>query len=219
MKNTIVAIAVYILILLVGYTGGLLDIHTKVWDMFFGSDEPVLTKTDEHTEERAIEFQEENKDVKWYQAGTKTEIKPKIIFKEKASNDFIKESLSSDLIKGAKADKSGLTLFTYNNSDSTVKEYNFESPGRSFTLVSTPEGLTLIRNNWYWKTLMLYGRYETTVDNISLVEKSRKEIGLKTRIEFQDALEIEPYVMHDFNNVLSLKNITVGVTANLTLIK
>lgn len=182
------------------------------------SPEPVLVTADPTTQARAEYRAAKDTSYSVFEMPFKTHLKPRVIYKQKASEQYSKETLRKDLVTGIRAERSELSVFTFNPNDSTVKEYKFENPGRQFTLQTQNGNIFVKSNDFYFRTLMLNAEFRTASDNYDWQNVS-KNIGLKSRLEWKDKVELEAAVKYDVQKTLSLKNVEINLQLNYTLIK
>ena len=221
MKDGIFTTLLVFFIFFAGFFTGTFDLHKKVLDIFSGEEAPVIeAMKDVKTQERAEEHHKDaGDDITIFEKPFKTWVKPIKRTETKATVGFVNETKNFDLIRSADVSKSKATFYTFNFSDSTVSEFTFDNPGRSFSLITTSDGLQIKRNNWYWRTLMASVEYETKVDSIEHFAFKNMKAGLETRLEFQDSFEFNLNLKHDFKNKLALKNIILGAEVKGVLIK
>lgn len=150
----------------------------------------------------------------------KTEVKPKTVYQQKGTKEYVNKISKEDLVTSAKADKSNLQIFTFNPSDSSVKEYNYDNPGRKWSITKDKNGnLKLVKNYWYWRTLMAGIEYKTSPSDIQQFDRSNLSILAKTRVEFQDMIELEIKAKHNLGLKPAINNIELNAELNFTIIK
>lgn len=148
----------------------------------------------------------------------KTELKPKVVYQQKADKKYYDQTVKKDLVTSMKASKSELQIFTLNPGDSLAKEWIFKNPGRQWSLVTDNGKLTLIQKDWYWRKLMATVEYNTHPNDIQDLSRDIL-VGAKSRLEWKDRVELELSLKHNTQNKLSLNNLIINAELNITLSK
>lgn len=180
--------------------------------------EPVIVINDSTTQARADYQVSKDTSTSLLEIPFKTHLKPITVYQQKAKGNYVAETNKKDLVTSMKATKSELSVFAFNNSDSLIKEYKFDNPGRQFSLVTQNGNIYVKSYDWYWRTLMLTGGITTTADNYDW-QNVNKKVGLKTRLEWKDRIELEASVKHNLTEAPALKNLELNIELNYTLIK
>lgn len=147
-----------------------------------------------------------------------TQQKTKVVYRQKADSNYAHEVTQKDVVTSVHADKSELSVFTYNTKTNEVSEYKFANPGREFSLIPQDGKIFLKSNDFYLRTLMLNAEAKFNGTEINWIDAD-KFIGLKSRLEFRDQLELEIGAKHNLKNSISLQNIEFNLQLNYTLIK
>lgn len=180
------------------------------------SPEPVLVIADSTTQARAGYRTAKDTSIGLFEMPFKTHLKPRVIYTQKASEQYSKETLTKDLVTGIRAERSELSVFTFNPNDSTVKEYKFENPGRQFTLQAQNGNIFVKSNDFYLRTLSLISDFRFQNSDFKNPEKY---IGLQSRLEWKDRIELQAGARIPLDKKPSLQNIEYNLQLNLTLIK
>jgi hypothetical protein len=190
LKDVFVIVFLMIVGIIIGWAvfmkgcGGIVDPNTK-----------TVIKIDTLVVERYLGLVSKDTAIKWYEKLIKINLPPDTIYWEHITKSkdtvFVKESNSLDMMMRVERTGTKFSAFTFNRSDSTAKEYVYNTDWDDFTLISQKNNLAFMERKdiFRWKGLNV-----GIGGDVSLGQQGGYYLELATGVSILKNFNIEGYL-------------------------
>ena len=141
----------------------------------------------------------------WYSPVVYKQSPPGIIYEQNLNKlhdtVYIAELKKLNLMQRVEMKNGHLKIWTFNQTDTMLREFDIENVGKNFTVIAKPGQEIFVESQiWYWNGLAVLGGYNLQLHKDVKLKDGNPYLGLKSGINYKEIINLEAFLNYDFYN-------------------